>query len=48
MENIFNNKNLNQKKLVKDHFYYLVSNFSELNQKQIDYLSINIVNIPIL
>ncbi len=43
MENIFDNKYLNQKKLVKDHFYYLVSNFSELNQKQIDYLSINIV-----
>ena len=34
MENIFDNKYLNQKELVKDHFYYLVSNFSELNQKQ--------------
>jgi RHH-type proline utilization regulon transcriptional repressor/proline dehydrogenase/delta 1-pyrroline-5-carboxylate dehydrogenase len=43
MQNIFKNKYLDQKKLVKDHFYYLVSNFSELNQKQIDNLSINIV-----
>ena len=43
MKYIFDNKYLNQKKLVQDHFYYLVSNFSELNQKQIDYLSINIV-----
>ena len=46
MQNIFKNKYLDQKKLVKDHFYYLVSNFSELNQKQIDNLSINIVKMP--
>src|SRR5210317_2542760 len=43
MQNIFKNKYLAQKKLVKEHFYHLVSNFSELNQKQIDNLSINIV-----
>lgn len=43
MEKIFNNKYLDQKKLVMGEFHSLVSNFSQLNQTKISDVSLKIV-----
>lgn len=43
MEKIFNNKYLDQKKLVMGEFHSLVSNFSQLNQTKINDVSLKIV-----
>ena len=43
MEKIFNNKYLDQKKLVMEEFHSLVSNFSQLNQTKISDVSLKIV-----
>ena len=44
MEKIFNNKYLDQKKLVMGEFHNLVSNFSQINQNKINDISLKIVN----
>ena len=43
MEKIFNNKYLDQKKLVMEEFHSLVSNFSQQNQSKINDISLKIV-----
>lgn len=43
MEKIFNNKYLDQKKLVMEEFHSLVSNFSQQNQSKINEISLKIV-----
>ena len=43
MEKIFNNKYLDQKKLVMGEFHSLVSNFSQLNKTKINDVSLKIV-----
>ena len=45
MEKIFNNKYLDQKKLVMEEFHSLVSNFSQQNQSKINEISLLLADV---